>query len=258
MTRIKLGLLGFCAVVLGMMTISAGSAQAALSWLILRNDGQAIFLKALLKSEVDTETLASGDVSLLSKEVNIPFAITCTGFELIGVNLETGGTLTTGGKAKFTGCEAYGTGILSDPLGCHVHSSGFDVNSGVVETGPGKGELVLHELVDGGKEVLAKWESNTGPSGTLATFLTMSCSIPEINPVHGVLYFADCTERVSGKCISKATTHLIKHLIIQGPLTSLWVGADTSEHLETSFDGSAWIKLAGTEHVGLTWGAMDA
>jgi len=256
MTRTKLGLLGLCAVVLGMMAMSASSAQAALTWLILK-EGKAVELKALLKGEVDTDTLASGDVTLLTHEVGIKFAVTCTGFELTGINLEAAGKLTTGGKVKFTGCEAYGKGILEEPLGCKVHSSGLGV--GIVETLKGKGELVLHTLAGGGTEVLTKVEPEAGSTGTFASFLTEGCVIPEANPVHGALFIKDCSELTAEKvCVSKATTHLVKHLIVQGPLTSMWVGADTVEHLETSIDGSAWIKLAGLEHTGLAWGAMDA
>jgi hypothetical protein len=260
MTRTKLGVLGLCAVVLGMMAISASSANAALTWLILNKAGTAVELKALLEGKNDT-----ADITLLTKEVGIKFAVTCTGFKLVGINLEAAGKLTTGGKVKFTGCEAYGKGTLEEPLGCHVHSSGTVLNSKEVESGPGKGELVLHTFFDEEKnekgevikktelkEVLTKLEPELGiEKGLFATFLTSECVIPESNPVHGVLFLKDCE--------GKATTHLKEHLIVQGPLTSLWVGADTAEHLETSVDGSAWIFLSKTgEHNELLWGAMDA
>ena len=39
MTRTKLGLMGLCAVVVGLMAMSASSAQAALSWLVLNSAG---------------------------------------------------------------------------------------------------------------------------------------------------------------------------------------------------------------------------
>jgi hypothetical protein len=241
MTRTKLGVLGLCAMVLGMMAISASSAQAALTWLILNKAGTAVELKALLEGKNDT-----ADITLLTKEVGIKFAVTCTGFTLGGINLEAAGKLTSGGKIKFTGCEIYGKGILEEPLGCHLHSAG-QVN-GTVLTGEGKGELVLHELASKAKEVLTKLEPVAGSTGTFATFQTSECVIPESNPVHGVIFLKDCE--------GKATTHLKEHLLAQGPLTSMWLGADNAEHLETSIDGSIWIFLGG-EHTGLLWGAMD-
>jgi hypothetical protein len=256
MTRSRLGLMGLCAVIFGVMAMSASSAQAALSWLVLNSAGTtATELKAELVGEKDSEhiTLLS---KLLSGGINV--AITCTNFELIGVNLEVGGLLTTGGKVKFTGCEAYEKAPLTTALACKVHSAGQAV--GVVESLKGKGGLVLHEIKVGEKEVLTKIEPEVGT--TFATFLTEGCSLPESNPVNGVLYVKDCEALKNEKgealpCDKNALVHSVKHLIEQGPLTSLWVGKDTAEHLETSVIGSAWIKLAGA-HAGLKWSAMDA
>jgi hypothetical protein len=242
MIRTKLGLLGLCAVVLGMMAMSAGSAQAALSWLVLNAGGTtATELKAALVGETD-----STDITLLTKLLGKKFAITCTNFELKGVNLELGGTLTTGGKVVFTGCEAYGKNILEEALGCNVKSKGQPV--GTIESEAGKGRLELHTLAAGGTEVLTKIEPEVG-GGNFAVILTEGCVLPESNPVKGVLYVKDC--------LKKATTHELKHLIEQGPLTSLNVGSHTLEHLETSIDGSVLIKLGGT-HLNLKWSAMDA
>jgi len=196
---------------------------------------------AALSSEADSK-----DLTLLTKEVGIKFALTCTSLEFIGLHLESKGKLNTGAKAKFTGCEAYGKGTLEEALGCHIHSSGQPV--GTIETGKGKGELVLHELAAGGKELLTKLEPEAGSTGTFATFLTEGCVIPEANPIHGTLFLKDGEK--------SAEVHLVKHLVEAGPLTSLWVGADNSEHLETSIDGSSWVKLGG-EQAGLRWGAKD-
>ena len=239
MIRTKLGLLGLCAVVFGVMAMSATSAQAALSWLVLNS---AKTTETELKAELAGES--DGDVSLTTKEVSIKFTVTCSGFELVGVNLEAGGTLTNGGKVKFTGCEAYETAPLTGALGCHVHSAGQ--TSGNVLTAEGKGTLALHTLTGGGTEVLTKLEPKTGT--TFATFLTEKCVVPETNPVNGVLYLKDCEK--------KALTHEVKHLVEQGPLTSLFVGSDTAEHLETSLSGSGWVKLGGA-HAGLKFAAMD-
>ena len=247
MIRTKLGLLGLCAVVFGVMAMSATSAQAALSWLVLNS---AKTTETELKAELAGES--DGDVSLTTKEVSIKFTVTCSGFELVGVNLEAGGTLTNGGKVKFTGCEAYETAPLTGALGCHVHSAGQ--TSGNVLTAEGKGTLALHTLTGGGTEVLTKLEPSVGT--TFATFLTEKCVVPETNPVNGVLYLKDCEKQTEGPCVNKSLTYAVKHLVEQGPLTSLWVGSDTAEHLETSLSGGGWIKLGGA-HAGLFWRAMD-
>jgi hypothetical protein len=241
--RTKLGLLGLCAVVFGVMAMSASSAQAALSWLVLNSAGTtATELKAELVGEKD-----SPDITLLAKTLGIKIIFTCTNFELKGVNLEVGGKLTEGGKVKFTGCEAYEKGTLEVALGCGLHTTG--TAAGTIETTEGKGELVLHTLAAGGTEVLTKVEPKTA-GGAFATILTNGlCSLPESNKVSGVLYLKDCEHL--------ATTHAVKHLIEQGPLTSLIYGAHSVEHLETSLDGSGWVKLGGA-HLGLKWSGMDA
>ena len=222
------------------MAISASSAQAALSWLVLNSAGTtASELKAELLGEKD-----SAHLSLSKKLLGIKGVITCTNFELIGFNLEAGGTLTNGGKVKFTGCEIFESAPLTGAFGCHVHSAAQA--AGTILSGELKGQLVLHEIKAGEKEVLTKIEPKTGT--TLGTILTEKCVLPETNPVNGVLYLKDCEKA--------ATTHLVKHLFEQGPLTSLFIGTDTAEHLETSFIGSGWIKLGGA-HAGLKWAAMD-
>lgn len=252
MIRSKLGLVGLCVVMLGTM-MSASPAQATLSWLVLDlKQENPKELKAVLLGRSD-----STDLTLLTKVIGMKVAITCTSVGLAGVNLEAGGKLTEGGKIWFTGCEAYGAGALGEPLGCKVHSAGW--GTGTVESTEGKGELVLHQFFDEaliGKvivkveltEVLAKFEPKVS-GGALATVLTEGCVLPESNPIKGKVFFKD------GE--GQATTHLFEHLVEPGPLTSLYIGSHTAEHLETSLDGSGWVSLFG-EHINRRFGAMDA
>src|ERR1700709_1918573 len=186
MIRTKLGLLGLCAVVFGVMAMSATSAQAALSWLVLNS---AKTTETELKAELAGES--DGDVSLTTKEVSIKFTVTCSGFELVGVNLEAGGTLTNGGKVKFTGCEAYETAPLTGALGCHVHSLAQAV--GTVLTTQLKEQLILHEIKFGEKEVLIKLGPTTGTT-TFATFLTEKCVESEATQSTG-----NCSSRTAKK-----------------------------------------------------------
>jgi hypothetical protein len=244
--------MGLCAVIFGVMAMSASSAQAlSLDWLVLNAagtvatliEGTPVNLLVKLVGEKD-----SPDLTLLAKTLGIKVIFTCTNFELVNIHLAAAGKLTEGGKVKFTGCEAYKEGTLTGPLGCHVKTSGAP--EGTIETTEGKGELVLHEIKAGEKEVLTKLEPKTA-GGAFATILTSACSLPESNKVSGVLYLKDCE--------LKATDHLVKHLVEQGPLTSLVYGAHSVEHLETSLDGSGWIKLGAStlDHTGLKWAAMD-
>jgi hypothetical protein len=246
MIRTKLGLLGLCAVVFGVMAMSASSAQAALSWLVLNSaNNEAKELKAELIGEKD-----SADLTLLAKTLGLPLIMTCTNVALKGVNLESGGTLTTGGKVVFTGCETYESGTLTSPLECHVHTGTGAARTpdGTIETNELKGGLVLHTLTGGGSEVLTRIEPKTA-GGPFVTILTEKCSWPTTNTISGVLFLKDCEKL--------ATTHAVKHLLTQGPLTSLVYGAHSVEHLETSLDGSIWVKLGGV-HASLKWAAMDA
>jgi hypothetical protein len=218
------------------------SKAAGGSWGVVKYKGGTKHpnAKAELVSEADSK-----DLTLLTKMLGLKLTVTCTNLEFVGLRLESEGKLNTEGKARLKGCEAYGKGTLEEPLGCHVKSTG--AAAGTIESKEVKGALVLHEIKAGEKEILTKIEPKTGT--TLATVLTSECAMPESNPVNGVLFVKD------GEKL--ATAHNVKHLIEQGPLTSLYVGSDTAEHLETSIDGSVWGKLGGTLK-GITWGAYYA
>ena len=248
MTRSKLGLLVLCATTLGAMAFFASAAQAALSWLVLNASGTAIEVKSekIVKEETIVNLLASltsridsAKLTYLTKLLGIKIGVTCTAFTTAGINLEPEGKLSAGGKVVFTGCF-----VSEGGAGCTVKSPGS--STGTIASNEFKGQLVLHEIKAGEKEVLVKLEP---VSTSLATVrFEGECSLPESNTVTGVIYFKD-SEKF-------ATTHKVKHLIEAGPLTSLLVGTDTAEHLETSIDGSFWAELGGA-HLGLAWAAMD-
>src|SRR6476469_5409145 len=114
MIRSKLGLLGLCAVVLGVMAMSASTAQGALWWLILNAaKTTATELKAALTGKSDSTHL-----SLDAELIGFKIAVTCTAFTFNNVNLELFGTLTTGGKAVFTGCKVFETAPLTKEYKC--------------------------------------------------------------------------------------------------------------------------------------------
>jgi hypothetical protein len=246
MTRTKLGLLGLCAVVIGMMAMSASAAQGAtLSWLILDSKkGVATELKADVTAREN-----SAHVTLHEEIGGVAGAVTCNYLSLEETELELGGKLTEGGKVIFTGCGVYKKAPLSEPFPCTVKSPGVAV--GRIETGELKGELVLHDLSGGGKQVLAKIQSKAGLEGTIVTlrFEGAGCPLPESITVHGTLYLKDFH--------NQATVHKLDHLVEQGPLTSLYLGTHSANQLAvTKILGNALVYLFGF-HIGLEWGAMD-
>ncbi len=168
MIRSRLGLLGICAVVLGLMAFST-SAQAA-KWLILTSGGVVKTgeeLTAELKGEIE-----NADAALLSKILGIKVRILCTAGTLVGVSLEGAGKLTTGGKVKFTGCKTFLTPsgkAEEENKSCEPKTTGTAL--GTVETNKGKGQLVLHEAKTG----LTVVEPETG---TAFATLEMSATCP--------------------------------------------------------------------------------
>src|SRR6476469_5341763 len=241
MIRTKLGLLGLCAVVLGMMAISASSAQGAtLSWLILNaSKTVATELKAELSGKTD-----SAHLTLDAEVAGLKVALTCTAFTFKGTFLEAGGKVAEGGKMVYTGCKVYKTAPLTEEYKCTVKSSG--TAAGTVETNEGKGALAL---VEG--EVQMKIEPTTGPTGNFATlrFEGAECPLPELNQFHGTIYLKDCQGAL--------TKHALEHLVEASASTLLYIGGHSTKQLEvTKMLGSFWLRLVGA-HAGLDWAALD-
>ena len=252
MIRTRLGLLGLCAVVLGVMAFSASAAQAESTavWLILteetfKNEKGETEHKVKTGAELPAVvegSLENNEGSLLSKITGIAVQFKCTAATLVGVKLEKEGKLTEGGKVKFTGCKTFLNG--AEATECVPHSGSEP--AGTLLSNEGKGLLVLHEPSAGVKEGVTRIEPKTG-----ATFITLtlgaSCPIGNSVPIIGKLFVKDCE--------GKLTTHLVKHLIEElKALTKLWTISETAEHVAT-IDGSAMVFL-GSPHTGLAWGGM--
>lgn len=232
MLRSKLGLLGLCVLAVGMMAFAA-SAQAQ-NWLILNSKGEVktgTELKALLAGKIDGAS-ASLDTHLVKLHVRV----TCTEGTLNNTKLEAGGALSTGGTVFFKGCKTFNAATSTELPECKVKTAGLAF--GEIESKKGKGQL----LTSGRTEI----KPETGTEFAKLEF-EAGCVLPSPTTVNGVLVVEDCE--------GKAAEHLVEHLIKQGTGTSLFVGTDNAEHLETSLVGSAWIFLAG-EHAGLKWGAV--
>jgi hypothetical protein len=241
MTRTKLGLLGLCAVVVGMMAMSASATQGAtLSWLILNKaKTEATNLKAELATSAD-----SAHMTLDGEVANLKIAVSCTGIALKGAFLEPVEKLTEGFKFVLTGCKVFQSPPLTTEYNCTVKSSG--AATGTIESGELKGLL---ELI--GSDVLLRIEPKTGPTGVFKTlrFEGPECVLPELNQLHGTLYLKDCE--------GFPTIHTLEHLFVSSEPTRLYIGGHSLKQLEvTKFLGSFYIKLAGA-HAGLSWAAMD-
>lgn len=238
MTRSRAGLLGLCAVILGLMAIGINAhGESGAQWLLLDKDGTALdpaTLPAGIQWEIEKE-----DVSLLATILKSSFKVLCTASQLTGAGLIAEGKLKIGFKAKFTGCQTFLNGSPTPNGNCVPHSSG--AAAGTVETNPLKGLIVLHT----GKVKLVLVEPEMGE--TIATLLMSElCPLGEKISVNGKLYLKDSENMLEA--------HEVAHLIEQGPLTDLWVQNKTAEHAVT-LDGSAEVSLTGL-HLGRSWGGM--
>jgi hypothetical protein len=242
MIRTKLGLLGLCAVVFGMMAFSATAAQAEVGakWLILKTEGGALLTEAEIETNKErfVGEIENKTASLLTKVFGVKIEILCTAGELIDALLGANGSVKTGAKVKFTGCvmREANAGLALIPH-CEPRSTGNPV--GTVETKPLHALIELHMLTSGVKHDVIKILPDVGEE-FVDILLGEECSFGEKLPVFGKLVLWDCLEEGKG-----ALKHLVTHLVTEfAPLTKLYVISHTAEHLETKLDGSANVKLA--------------
>jgi hypothetical protein len=231
MTRTRLGLLGLCAVVFGIMAFGATAAQAT-KWLVL--NGSGVFVDAATLPASVTGAIENNKATLLTKILGALTHISCTAGTLVNVTLQGEGKVSEGGKVQFTGCSVVLEGKAAPE--CEVHSAGKPV--GTVETLEGKGLAIKHNT-----EILTRLEPKTGE-----TFVTLQmgeeCPIGENVPIKGKLFVKDCV-------LNGATTEAVTHLIEEGPLSTL-----TALGNAATIDGSANISLTGA-HAGRGWKADE-
>jgi len=243
MTRTKLGLLGLCAVVFGLMAFSATAAQAEVGaqWLFAEKaPGTKLipFLEASINLEKDSS------VYILHSEIlKVKVLFLCTNLVAEGAVLKANGSIGTGAKVKFSGCTTDLNGVLEPE--CEPHTG---AELGIIRTNAGHALLELHELAGGVKDDIVKISPDVGE-----TFVTIElkapCSIGTKVPVIGKLTLKDCE--------NLALTHLVKHLVEPfTPLTELFTISKTAEHAATLL-GSAWAFLTGA-HEGLKFSGDPA
>lgn len=256
MTHTRLGLLGLCAMVFGLMAFGTSGAQAEVGakWLILKPiAGEKFELKegstlhAAVNLEVEKDALGNPIPLVLHSEIlKIKTLFLCTEAKADEAKLLKDGTIgkeegvPSGSKVLFGGCTTDLNGSPApectpvDPI----------AGKGKISTKPGHALLVLHELAGGVKDDLTEIIPDTGLGTTFATIvLPATCPIGTSVPVIGKFFLKDCE--------NKALDHLVKHLVEEGPLSELFTISKTAEHAAKLL-GSAWAFLEG-EHAGMTW-----
>jgi len=234
--RSKLGLkaLGLCAMVLGLMAIGTGAAQAekGAHWNLNGNP-----ITSTLLPEIGALLEGSHGV-LLSKALGSPFKILCTAmtFEESKLLLE-GSAL---GRIRFSGCKIFLSEKESIP--CEPHTG---TEKGVILTNLLKGLITLHEETLEGvtkNEPVVTIEPDIAGQPFVNIVTSAECSVGGKAgiPVIGKFVLSDC--------LHKGRTEAISHLGIELPtLTKLWILSETVEH-QATIDGSASVFLVG-EHL---------
>jgi hypothetical protein len=239
MTRSRLGLLGLCAMVLGLMAFGATGAQAEGTWLILNSINQVktgTELPAIIELEKESSVYV-----LHSKIIGIAVLFLCTELKAVNAKIFGAGAVgkgpgeEKGSKVLFSGCTTDLNGAAAPECTPKDATEGV---AGTILTKEGHALVVLHEGQDITKVLPDEGE-------TFATIeMGATCPIGTKVPVIGSLALKDCE--------NLALTHLVKHLVEPfEALTQLWTISKTEEHKATLL-GSAWAKLGG-EHTGLKW-----
>jgi hypothetical protein len=232
--------LGLLALVLGLMVTAISSAQAetGAKWTILKNDGTTQVDAATLMAMVEIKELEGSSGELSTSIGGTSVRISCTGAQLIGAKLEGNGSITSGFKAKFTGCGTFLNNTLS-PLCLPLTGTSKDE----IVTNPLKGLIVLHLLTPGGSvATIVRIEPVTGEK--LADIVLGSggtCFLEKI-PILGKFTLKDTFLSTLGA----------EHLVFEGLLTEMWAVSKTEEH-RAKIVGAARTRLTGMEHETLHW-----
>jgi hypothetical protein len=246
MTRSRLGLLGLCAVVFGLMAFST-SAQATVGahWWILDGSGNKIDA-ANLEAEVGL-TKDSAVITLHAElSSGTKFLVLCTNLVAENIKLKANGSIGTGGKVKFTGCTVDLNGAAA-PACTPTDAVG---GAGTVVTKPGHGLIVLNTGGTASEVVLLLPDSGE----TFATLeLGATCAVgSKVNVIGPHFVIRDC----EGLFKSHIAKHLIEEEASGSVKTELWVISKTTEHIAKIL-GSAYAFLTGN-HTGLLFGGEAA
>jgi hypothetical protein len=232
MIRSRLGIkaLGLCALVLGLMAISASGAQAS-EWYYRTSPTGTLTAMGDLLPELTGELENKTGSLLFTTKGGTAVKIECKAGKPEGGKLKEGGK-STEGTVKFSECETWLNGVLT--ANCEPISG---TEKGVVKTKKGLVLVALHET-----ETTALVEPETGTT-LLEIELGAKCAIGEVVPVTGELILVDCNKEFT---IHKKV-HLVQEHATLHELKALGQPA--------TLDGSALIRLAGT-HESLEWAGL--
>jgi hypothetical protein len=245
----KSGILGLCALVLGLMAFGTVGAQATVGskWLILTLGGvvkEGSTLHASLDLATESPTLV-----LHTEILHIKVLFLCTGVDIVP---GTAKLLAEGSIGKEAGVVS-GLQVLFS--GCSTDLNGVKIKE-CVPTDPADGEefivtKLLHALLvlgSAGEKLINILPDVVAAEPEFALISTgakgSECPIGTSVPIIGKLFLKDCE--------NKGSEHLAKHLVEEGPGTKLFAIALTAEHAATLL-GSAWAFLTG-EHSSLKFG----
>jgi hypothetical protein len=258
MIRSRLGFkaLGMCALIVGLMGIWTGVAQAE------EPGGKWTYINPTTK-ELKTfegvlhEPSISGELEKDEKGVFIPAVLHAKVLGGTSLLYECKEVLVVEGKLKLEGivlgklvfheCETFLNGVLSK--NCNPNAGG--IHPGLIETNLIKAQMLLHKLIEGGvKDEILVAEPEDKEGKLLTTFAivesTEACSIGQKVPIGGRFAFWDPVDPL---------THLVRHLIKEFlPLTHLYAISDTAEHAAEIL-GGAWAFLSG-EHKNYEWAGL--
>jgi len=247
MIRSRLGLkaLGLCALVVGVMSMSAGAAQAQPNSKWFFNGAQ---LAEALKPELQA-TLENSMGSLLTVLGGKNIHILCTALKLVGATIfntkelkEGGQTL---GKIDFSGCKFFelvvAGGATKEIPACEPIAEGV---KGLIVSNFVKGLIELHEPSAGVKEGFVKFTPD--PPATLFTTISLGeeCAFGSELRISGSVGLKDCNKEFTVEKVTHLVEPVLQALIVNG-------GASAT------LDGSANVSLAGA-HVGKTWSGKPA
>jgi hypothetical protein len=243
MIRSILGLkaLGMCALVLGLMAVWAGAAQAEFTggtWTYFNSSGQ---LKTFEGALAEPELGAKVDVTVVLHAEALEG--TKVLYECKAISAAAGSKIKAGGvalgKVKFTECVTFLNGVASAPC----KPKGGSVTTNLIKT-----QTLLHKLAEGtiDKILIAEGETEAGAAANFATIESEgACALGTKIPVGGKV----------ATLPSNPTTHEVEHLITAFPaLTSAWILSNTPEH-KASILGSGWVFLTGA-HSGLKFAGL--
>lgn len=245
MNQVRLGLraLGLCALVFGLMTLTASAvqAEAGAKWTVGGTDA------GTLKAAVQATTLINGKGVLKSKigGAEVKFKKIIEPPKLISLSLEGGGLITTGSQVKFEGISTELNGKSSEVCS-PLQNPIFDFSLGEVLTNKLKGELYLHTAGSGWGRNVVRILPETG-NVFAKLFFGEECSLPEEVPV--------ITKSGGNGLVLKEpfgfSTESTGHEIVPGTLTELWLISETEEH-KANLEGALIVALSGA-HLTVQW-----